>query len=114
MYKARFTKEQIPLSLKVSLIHGVIFYECGFNDYEFYDNSYSFCLAYQDILAENYNFADPYRKMNADGYVESFTREEVEKELDGVIDDAMEKYIELLNDGRTSDWFGLFEKVEEK
>lgn len=114
MYKARFTKEEIPLSLKISLAHGVSFYECGFNDCEFYENTYSFYRDYQDVLAADYNLADPYGRVNSDGYAESFTRDEVEEKLDSIIDDAMEKYIELLNAGRTYDWFGLFEKVEEK
>ena len=112
MYKAKYNKDQMPLSLKMSLIHGVSFYDHRLYDYEFYDNDYSFYREYQNALSPGYNPADWYARINADGYAESFTRYDAEEKVDGVIDDVIEKYIELLNAGRVSDWYGLFEEVK--
>ena len=109
-------KDELTLDEKLEMVNQVSGYDGRFedlcyeeNEEEFFDVFYGsrpYELA-RAISYGEYNFMDPYVKINDYGNIESIREYELEEVIDDQFDELSEAFVELVNEGEIEDYYNL-------
>lgn len=124
VYKPRRNiKDELSLDEKMAIVWAVTGNCRAFENLRFWKNGKEFFDAFfwENTVGAvcatcrgTYRPDDPFVKINAQGAVQSYTREEVEKAIDDEFDDVLVVFSKLLKEGRARDWYDAFEEVDEE
>lgn len=121
MYKLIGDKSELTFEEKLDLVQSINNWDGSFDNLEFFENCEDFFDEYFNSPGEavratyfgDYRYADEYVRFNGYANLDSFTDYEAEAEIDYSLDEIIERFAELLNDGNVDDWNGLFELCDE-
>lgn len=109
-------KDKLTLDEKLEMVNQVSGYDGRFEDLRYEENAEDFFDTFygsrpyelaRAISYGEYNFMDPYVKINDYGNIESAYEHEIEEQIDDQFDELSEAFVELLNEGNIEDYYNL-------
>lgn len=109
-------KDELTLDEKLEMLSQVNGYDGSFDDLDYRENDEEFFEVYygsrpyelaRAVSYGEYDFTDPYVKINDYGNIESIHEYELEEMIDDQFDEISEAFVELVNEGNIEDYNGI-------
>ena len=119
-YALAKNKDELTLDEKLEMVNQVSGYDGRFDDLRYEENAEDFFDTFygsrpyelaRAISYGEYNFTDPFVKINDYGNIESAYGLEIEEMIDDQFDELSEAFVELLNEGNIEDYYNLCAEV---